>query len=131
MGAKMLILGSDMDLEKQSAAIATIPGGIDRRRHTRYQFIERVFVTKPDGGHHIATSFEISESGMSVASTTVMYVGDKVTLQPVAGDKVTAVVRRSQGNMYGFEFLDLAEDVRLRLRALCQNLPPFRTSADI
>jgi c-di-GMP-binding flagellar brake protein YcgR len=127
----MLLLVSDMESERQPAAIASIPGGQQRRRHTRYQFIERVFIITSDAGRHIATSFEVSEGGMSAVSTTVMHVGDRVGLQPVAGETVKAVVRRNQGTMYGFEFLELPEGVRLRLRELCQNLAPFRTSADI
>jgi c-di-GMP-binding flagellar brake protein YcgR len=127
----MLILFPDMEFEKQPAAIAAIPGGIERRRHARYQFIERVFITSPDGGHHSATSFEVSEGGMSAASTTVMEVQSTVNLHPVVGENVKAVVRRNQGTMYGFEFLELSEGVRLRLRALCQGLPLFRSSANI
>jgi c-di-GMP-binding flagellar brake protein YcgR len=122
---------SDMESEKQPAVVASIPGGEERRRHTRHQFIERVFIVTPDGEPHIATSFEVSEGGMSAVSTTALHVGDKVGLQPVAGETVKAVVRRNQGTMYGFEFLELAEGVRSRLQVLCQNLPPFRSSARI
>jgi PilZ domain len=128
---KLRIPVPDMESGKQPAANASIPGGQERRRHTRHQFIERVFIITPDGEPHIATSFEVSEGGMSAASTTAMHVGDKVGLRPVTGETVKAVVRRNQGTMYGFEFLELAEGIRLRLRALCQNLPPFRTSANI
>jgi len=78
-----------------------------------------------------ATSFEISEGGMSVACTSEMQVGDRVELTPVLGERVTAVIRRRQGTMYGMEFVELRRELQEKIKELCVRLPLFRTTADI
>jgi hypothetical protein len=53
-------------------------------------------------------SLEISESGMSALISHELTLGAAVELEPIAGGRVSALVRRHTGKVYGFEFLNLA-----------------------
>lgn len=86
---------------------------------------------KGDGTRLRATGFEISEGGMSAATTGELHVGDEVVLSPVMGGPVEAVVRRNQGTMYGFQFRTVPAELRERILKMCEGLPLFRSSADI
>jgi len=105
--------------------------GAERRKHSRHQFIERVYIFRKDGTREAATSFEISVGGMSAVTTAKLKIGDEVTLSPVAGEEVAATVRRVQGTMYGFEFKGVTDELRENLREQCTRLPLFRSSANI
>lgn len=112
----------------------TNPHGIDRRRHPRHRFIQPLTIKKPTGEAHRATSFEISESGLSLATTVPLQVGEEVELEltPVAANATArAVVKHNQLTMYGLQFIDLAPDLRNRLLELCQRLPLFQSMADV
>jgi PilZ domain len=76
----------------------TNPPGVDRRRHPRHRFIHPLTIKKPSGEAHRATSFEISESGLSLATTVPLQVGEEVELELtlVAKATVRAVVKHSQ-----------------------------------
>jgi PilZ domain len=76
-------------------------------------------------------AFEMSESGMSAATTNHLRVGEKVDLSSVAKYRVSAIVRRRTGSMYGFEFINLTEKRQKGIRDLCKDLPLFRSMLDI
>jgi hypothetical protein len=63
-------------------------------------------------------AFEMSESGMSAATTGDLPVGDEVDLSPVAPYRVSAIVRRKTGSMYGFEFVELPEKQQKGIREM-------------
>ena len=105
--------------------------GAERRKHSRHQFIERVYITKKDGTRESGTIFEISAGGMSAATTAKLNVGDEVLLSPIAGGVVAGTVRRNQGTMYGFEFTAIAEELRSKILEICKTLPLFRSMANI
>jgi PilZ domain len=108
------------------------PGGleIERRRHTRHRYIERLYIGKQDGMWYTAMTYEISVGGLSAATTAELAVGEKVKLSPVMEKRVEAVVRRKHGAMYGFEFLDLASRVQDQIGKLCEGLPLFQTLSE-
>jgi hypothetical protein len=105
--------------------------GADRRKHPRHEYIERVLIYERDGTWTAAMSFEISVGGMSVATAKELEVGERVKLSPVVGKRVAAVVRRKQGSMYGLEFMGLTSTTKKETEQLCDELPPFRSMADI
>ena len=107
------------------------PPDADRRKHVRHRFIQPLTIKKNSGEAHRATTFEISESGLSLATTVPLQVGEEVELTPVAKATVRAVVKHSQLTMYGLQFIDLAPDLRTRLLELCQRLPLFQSMADV
>jgi len=76
-------------------------------------------------------AFETSESGMSAATTSDLYVGDEVYLSPVATCRVSAIVRRKTGSMYGFQFVELTEKQQKGIREMCKDPPLFRSMLDI
>lgn len=78
-----------------------------------------------------ATTFEISEGGLSAATPNFLHIGLNVELSPVLGHKVKAVVRRKVGAMYGFEFLELSSEQQSQIRDLCTGLPLFQTVSEI
>lgn len=119
-----------MGVEQESPKLAA-SSVIEKRQHTRYRFIERLFVRTKTGSYHSATTFEISFGGLSAATTGILGIGENVELSPVVGEKVNAIVRRKQGAMYGFQFIDLSPTVSDRIRKLCEELPEFRTMVNI
>jgi hypothetical protein len=52
-------------------------------------------------------------------------------LSPVAGYRVSAIVRRRTGSMYGFEFVELTEKQQKDICEMCKDLPLFRSMLDI
>jgi hypothetical protein len=52
-------------------------------------------------------------------------VGDSVRLEPVAAGAVTAQVRHNVGAIYGFEFLQVAEEQIDKLRDTCHRLQRY------
>jgi c-di-GMP-binding flagellar brake protein YcgR len=105
-------------------------GGKERRRFSRHQLIDRVFIIT-DNGTFTGTSFEISQGGMSAATLGDLQVGQTVSLTPVMGKRIKTIVRRNQGTMFGFEFTDLPADVKEKIKTLCETLPLFLTTANI
>jgi len=104
--------------------------GIERRRFSRHQLIQRVFIIT-DNGTFTGTSFEMSQGGMSAATLGDLHVGQEVSVKPVMGQRIKAIVRRNQGTMFGFQFIDLPSDVKEQIKALCETLPLFHTTANI
>jgi len=75
---------------------------------------------------YTAMTYEISIGGLSAATTVDLAVGERVKLSPVVEKLVEAVVRRKQGSMCGFEFLELAPRVKDQIRKVCEGLPLFQ-----
>ena len=97
----------------------------DRRRHVRYRFSAPITV-EPNGRSAIrGMSLEISESGMSALIGDVLVVGDTVRLEPVVDSRVSALVRRQSGKIYGFEFLNLTPVQIQRIAEVCKALPKY------
>ena len=97
----------------------------DRRRHVRYRFSAPITV-EPNGRSAIrGMSLEISESGMSALIGDVLVVGDTVRLEPVVDSRVSALVRRQSGKIYGFEFLNLTPAQIQRIAEVCKALPKY------
>jgi len=98
----------------------------DRRRHRRYRSSVPIIIRSVDGVVKRGISIEISESGLSAITSDSLKVDDTVELEPIAGGKAQAVVRRSTGRVYGFEFLNLtAEQIRL-ITESCKRLPVYK-----
>ena len=104
---------------------------VERRKHPRFRYIRELSICPPSGIEFSATTFEISESGMSAASANYLKVGDVVEMFPVADSWVKAIVRRKIGAMYGFEYLHLTLLQKRKLKQLCSTLPPFKSMAEI
>jgi c-di-GMP-binding flagellar brake protein YcgR len=118
-------------MEKTSGS-ATQQNVADRRRHKRYQFVERIVVRLKEGRMYVGSSFEISQGGMSaVFPNAHLEVGQRVELAPVVGYEVQAEVRHVHRHMYGFEFLDLAEEQVKAIVEKCKGLPEFKTMLDV
>jgi hypothetical protein len=107
------------------------PSWTERRRHSRHRFMQEIYICRKDGIEIPATTFEISESGMSAATPNYLNIGETVEMFPILGVWVRAVVRRKVRAMYGFEFLGLTGEQTEGLRKLCAGLPPFQSMADI
>jgi len=120
-----------MPTENTGTEAAPAQPDAERRKHSRHQFIERVYILKKDGTREPGTIFEISAGGLSVATTAKLKIGEEVSLSPIAGASVTGAVRRNQGTMYGFEFTGIAEEVRAKVLEMCKTLPLFRSLANI
>ena len=103
-----------------------VPSGIpDRRRHARYRFSMPITVYLTGRAPMHGMSLEISESGMSVMISDELIIGAAVELEPVAGGKVSAHVRRHTGKVYGFEFLELDPARVQRIVETCKMLPLY------
>jgi c-di-GMP-binding flagellar brake protein YcgR len=116
---------------KEQPKSAGTQHGIERRRHTRHQYIQEIHIWRVDGSEADATTFEISQGGMSAATTLRMYVGEAVELSSILGYRVHAIVRRKVGTMYGFEFIRLPEELKQKLVELSNGLPLFKSLVDI
>jgi PilZ domain len=107
------------------------PSWVERRRHPRHRYMQEVYICRNDGIEIPATTFEISESGMSAATPNYLNIGETVEVFPILGVWVKAIVRRKVRAMYGFEFVRLTEGQTNGLRKLCAGLPLFQSMADI
>ena len=107
----------------------------ERRKHTRYRYIAEIEICFDEGKPYLtvvtATTFEISEGGLSAATANYLNIGTKVELSPVLGTTVNAIVRRKVGAMYGFQFVELSDDARGKIRQVCEKLPLFQTATKI
>jgi len=99
----------------------------DRRRHHRYRFSAPIAVHISNGSAVPGISLEISESGISVLINHELTVGATVELEPIAGGRVSALVRRQTGKVYGFEFLNLSPAQVQRIVEKCKMLPLYST----
>jgi hypothetical protein len=114
-----------MKTEVSSEVSPSIP---DRRRHARYRFSAPITVHSKNGSSAIrGMSLEISESGMSALISDELMVGDTVELDPVIGSRVSALVRRHHGKIYGFEFLNLTKAQIRAIAKECKMLPIYQS----
>lgn len=116
-------------MRTDTASSENSPSVSDRRRHDRYRFSAPITVHVGGGSAIPGMSLEISESGMSALIGAVLEVGGTVELEPVAGGKVSALVRRHSGKIYGFEFLNLTPEQIQRIGEICNPLPKYQSHA--
>lgn len=70
-------------------------------------------------------SIEISETGMSAVMSESLRVGEIVRVDAIGGGKASAIVRRQNGKVYGFEFLNLAWSQAREIVRTCDRLPLY------
>ncbi|MGA2420117.1 MAG: PilZ domain-containing protein [Candidatus Acidiferrum sp.] len=120
-----------MPTENAGTQAAPTQPVVEKRKYSRHQYIERVYILKKDGDREVGTIFEMSGGGMSAATTAKLKVGEEVSLSQIAGGTVNGTVRRNQGTMYGFEFTGITEELRAKILEMCKTLPLFRSSVNI
>jgi c-di-GMP-binding flagellar brake protein YcgR len=99
----------------------------EKRRHSRHRYIERLYIGTEDGTWYNAMTYEISPGGLSDTTTAELVVEERVKLSPIIGQCFRAVVRRKEGAMYGFEFVEMTPKIEEQLRKLCEGLPVFQS----
>jgi len=108
----------------------TIPSSnplqVERRRHPRCRFSEPILIHRKDGSSCQATTSDISLCGLSAVSLSVLRPGEEVRLSLVAGEEISATVRRKIGTSYGFEFIVLPPKAQADIETLCRELAPIR-----
>lgn len=111
------------------------PSVVDRRKYTRHRYSKdvEIHLEKPGSRYnqYDAVSFEVSEGGMSAATPNILFMGERVQLYPIMGFRVSAIVRRKHGAMYGFEFIELTDEQRETIREKCEELPVFTSMLDV
>ena len=110
------------DLESQNVS-TTFP---DRRRHPRYRFSVPITIRCADGAAIAGITIEISGSGLSAITAQSLKIDDIVELEPIAGGKVAALVRRNVGRVHGFEFLNPTVEQTDRIVESCKLLPLYQ-----
>jgi c-di-GMP-binding flagellar brake protein YcgR len=112
-----------------------LPSKANRRKFKRHRYTQAVEIhlDKPGSRYnpYQAMSFEISLGGISAATPNVLFMGERVELYPVMGFRVRAIVRRKNGAMYGFEFVDLDEQQKAKIVKTCEALPEFQSMIDV
>jgi hypothetical protein len=101
----------------------------ERRRHRRFRLSVPVTIRRSDGTVISSMTVEISESGMSVATAVGLQSGEIIEVEPVAGGKASAMVRRCVGNFYGLEFTALSPEQVERINEACRMLPVFHSQS--
>lgn len=112
-------------MQTGTSSQGTTVSAIDRRRSPRHRLSTPITVWLPDQTGAAAMTIEISESGLSVCTGVVLVVGEKVDLEPIGGGRVSAIVRRKLGKVYGVEFFSLPGERAQAIRRLCGRLPLF------
>jgi hypothetical protein len=110
----------------ETASSEASQGVLDRRRHVRYRFSAPITVHLNGSSAIPGITLEISESGMSALMGTTLVVGDTVELEPVVGGRVSALVRRHNGKIHGFEFLNLTSGQIQEIAEVCKSLPKYQ-----
>ena len=101
----------------------------DRRRHARYRFSVPITIRSGQGTPIAGISIEISQSGISAITADPLKVNDTVEIEPIAAGKVSAVVRRNIGRVYGFEFLNLTPEQIKQIQESCKTLALYQNTA--
>jgi c-di-GMP-binding flagellar brake protein YcgR len=99
----------------------------DRRRFPRHRYSAPIVVRLANAPEARGMSLEISECGMSAVVGAALKVCDRVELEPVGVGAATAVVRRTLGNLCGFEFLNLSSEQAGKIREMCVMLPRYHS----
>jgi hypothetical protein len=116
-----------MDATASSIAKQPTPGASERRRFPRHRYSAPIIVRPVNSPELLGMSLEISECGTSLMVGGPLKIGDTVELDPIGGGRATAVIRRSLGKLYGFEFLQLSSEQAAKIREMCKMLPPYRS----
>jgi len=95
----------------------------ERRKHPRHRITKNINIVSSDGRTIRGITLNIGEGGLAAAISFPLVVGDRVTLEPVGGGAVSAVVQRVLGRIYGFQFLNLSSEQVQRIREACKYLP--------
>jgi hypothetical protein len=101
----------------------------DRRRHPRYRFSVPINIYAADGAVIPGISVEISESGMSAIAAGSLQLGTTVELEPIPAGRVSALVRRNVGRIYGFEFLNLTPEQVGQISENCKKRSRYQAGA--
>ena len=104
-----------------------------QRRFTRHIFSNPLVVTRTIPPNQIqkvpGAAMEISEGGLSAIVTADLQVGESVEasfeMQPGQRITVHGAVRNKAQFRYGLEFMDLSEDIRVRIQKACASLPLY------
>ena len=107
--------------------VEVAPHLAERRRFRRYHYTAPVSIHCSEGLEVRGMTMEISEGGMSLLATASLNVGDVAELEPIGGEPAKAILRRTVGKLYGFEFLGLNSLQLKRIRRMCKMLPPFQS----
>jgi hypothetical protein len=99
--------------------------GAKKRRYSRHRYLSEIHICREAGVAYDAMTFEISEGGLSAATSQILPIGEAVLLYPVLGYRLAAIIKSKEGAMYGFEFVGLSDQQRETIRAKCQSLPLF------
>jgi hypothetical protein len=105
--------------------------GPDRRQHSRHCYARPIVVWFKDGSTHSGMSFELSQGGISAMIKGELNIGEQVELSTIVGYRLSGVVRRHHGKLYGFEFLNLTAEQSQKLADHCEKLPIFRSMLDV
>jgi hypothetical protein len=100
----------------------------ERRQRPRYRYSVPMTIRFADGSAARGMSVEISESGLSAMADGLLTVGDTVELEPVAGERMPALVRHKLGQLYGFEFVGPSEEQIRRIGESCKKFGSYRHS---
>ena len=112
------------------AKLSTADGStLDRRQRPRYRLSNPISIRRSDGVVVPGMTLEISESGMSISTGQALHGGERVEIELVVDVTLAAVVRRTQGRVYGLEFLNLSEEHIEDIKKLCGCLPRFRAGS--
>src|SRR5437868_8165475 len=119
---------------RRAGTLLTKPSGQSRqRRFSRHVFSNPLLVTRTLPPNEIqkvpGAAMEISEGGLSAIITADLKVGESVEasfeMQPGQRMTVHGAVRNKAQFRYGLEFLDLREDLRMRIKKACESLPLY------
>jgi hypothetical protein len=105
------------------AKVSTADGStLDRRQRPRYRLSNPISIRRSDGVVVPGMTLEISES-------EALHGGERVEIELVVDVTLAAVVRRTQGRVYGLEFLNLSEELIECVKKICECLPRFRAGS--
>ena len=97
----------------------------DRRQHPRYRYSVPLTIRAANGKAMPGISIEISASGLSAIIAESLKLNDTVELEPVAGVKISALVRHNIGKIYGFQFLNLSAAQAQQITETSRRLPLY------
>jgi c-di-GMP-binding flagellar brake protein YcgR len=118
--AKKYLMQADLSSDMPSEVVP------DRRRHPRYRFSIPITIRSTNGLAMQGITIEISQSGMSAITADALTVNETVELEPITAGKVSAMVHRAVGRVYGFEFLNLSPEQAQKITEMCKSLPLYR-----
>ena len=118
--AKKYLMQADLSSDMPSEVVP------DRRRHPRYRFSIPITIRSTNGLAMQGITIEISQSGMSAITADALTVNETVELEPITAGKVSAMVHRAVGRVYGFEFLNLTPEQGQKITEICKSLPLYR-----